>query len=570
MTACAAEPRRFPLRAPVWVDDDLRPVDVPCRVDDDKPKSVVCAPDEYESMFGWDVADKTLFRPVTRFFAMDVGFEAKNVNALDEVPDSSWFTNRIGVRQMTTDEISSGPCDGKTIEDAPHTDASWLVDKGKTNGANPGFRVNIEGVGKFLLKADEPDEGEKATGATSIAARIYHAAGWWVACDSVVYIDRRWLKLKPGLTFADNTHVKHPFDQAKLDSILEIAKHRDGKIRMVASRWLPGRMLGPFHYEDTRDDDPNDVIPHEDRRDLRGARLIAAWLGHFDSREQNTMTSWSSLDPKKPDSSPGHTIHWYIDLGDCFGSHWEWEMWNRRIGHSYYFDPGDIAEDFLSLGIIKRPWDHPTPNRELPMFDYFRPDFEPDAWKGGYPNPAFSRMTEHDGAWATRIISRFTDDQIGAAVRAGAYTDPKAEPFLKGALIARRDSIMKRYFSKLSPLADVTIDKDRVCAVDLARAHGTFEKAKFKYKSTLWTGVKLDTKAPLDVSSADDGSVCVNLPRVTPHEALRDDDPRRYAVLDIENGATPGPLRVHFYDLGPTRGFRVVGIERPSSTSRDF
>ena len=34
---------------------------------------------------------------------------AVNVNTLDEVPDSSWFTNRIGVRDLPIAEIARGP-----------------------------------------------------------------------------------------------------------------------------------------------------------------------------------------------------------------------------------------------------------------------------------------------------------------------------------------------------------------------------------------------------------------------------------------------------------------------------
>src|SRR6187200_3310436 len=37
---------------------------------------------------------------------------AKDVNTIDEVPDSSWFTNRIGSRPMTIDELRRGPLTG--------------------------------------------------------------------------------------------------------------------------------------------------------------------------------------------------------------------------------------------------------------------------------------------------------------------------------------------------------------------------------------------------------------------------------------------------------------------------
>jgi hypothetical protein len=430
--------------------------------------------------------------------------------------------------------------------------------------------VNIEGVGKFLVKVDDPREGEKASGATAIATRLYHAAGWWSACDTVIYIDRSWLKLKPGLTYADNGHVKRPFDEPKLDQLLENAQRRGSQIRVLASRWLPGRTIGPFTYQGTRDDDPNDVVPHEDRRDLRGARLIAAWLGHFDSREQNTMTTWAAVDRENKESSPGHTIHWYLDLGDCFGSHWEIEAMNRRIGHSYYFDAGDIAVDFLTFGMVTRPWDDPVPNRELPMFDYFRPDFDPDAWKGGYPNPAFARMTEHDAAWAARIISRFDDDLLAVAVAQGDYSDPKASAFLTQTLAARRDRIQKRYFAKLSPLGDVREVDGSVCATDHARRTLTWLPASFHYGAKIWTGASLRDETSVPVQVGDDGEVCVKLPRVATEPSLPSDDALRYGVVDITNGIASGPLRVHFYDLGPDKGFALVAVQRPDDGARDF
>ena len=63
----------------------------------------------------------------------------------------------------------------------------------------------------------------------------------------------------------------------------------DGRVRVTASRYLAGRPIGPFRYYGTRTDDPNDVIPHENRRELRGLRLFAAWTNHDDTRAHNTQ-----------------------------------------------------------------------------------------------------------------------------------------------------------------------------------------------------------------------------------------------------------------------------------------
>src|SRR6187455_869215 len=36
------------------------------------------------------------------------GLRAKNINTIDEVPDSSWFTNRVGTRPITLAELIRG------------------------------------------------------------------------------------------------------------------------------------------------------------------------------------------------------------------------------------------------------------------------------------------------------------------------------------------------------------------------------------------------------------------------------------------------------------------------------
>ncbi|MEO6418702.1 MAG: hypothetical protein ABIP39_04810, partial [Polyangiaceae bacterium] len=349
--ACAhGDPRRFALRGPVWRDQDLDVVKITC---DPSKKPEDCAPELYESSFAWDAADNTLFRVPSEVFAVKTAGPAKNVNAFDEVPDSSWFVNRMGGHAMTPQEVFDGSCKpGATLDSNAH-DKKWLIDHGKDNGANPGFRVLVDGV-KYMLKTDD-GQGERATAATAIASRFYFAAGWWAPCDSVVYFTRAQLTLKPGLTITANTGPVKKFDEKLLDSMLEKTARRGDTMRAAASRWLPGKPLGPFTYEGVRDDDPSDVIPHEHRRDLRGARVMAAWLNHFDSREQNTMSTWHA--EKEGEPGRGSVRHWYIDLGDCFGSEWYVDGFSRRHGHAYMLDFRYVTEDFLSLGIPTRPWD---------------------------------------------------------------------------------------------------------------------------------------------------------------------------------------------------------------------
>lgn len=602
--ACAhSDPRRYALRAPVLRDQDLDDIQLDCKGKDAKKAPCI---EEYTSYFAWDAVDNILFRPISWTLIVKSKGEARNVNAFDEVPDSSWFVNRIGVRPMTDEEVFDGYCRAGKMLNPKLPDEAWLIDHGKDNGANPGFRVKSEGV-KYMLKTDSIDDGqgERPTAATAIASRFYYAAGWWAPCDAVVYFPRSILKLKPGLTIKANVGVAKKFDEQLLDRILEQTSKRGPLFRAAASRWLPGESLGPFTYDGVRDDDPSDVIPHEHRRDLRGARVIAAWLNHFDSREQNSMVTWmeegaeeeearaiaafdtrkqapapdenekkdapgdKKKDEKKRTSNRGHTRHWYIDLGDSFGSEWTVEGFSRRHGHAYMLDFPYLFEDFVTFGVPQRPWDRNHRNPEAPIFGFFSErDFDPDVWRGEYPNPAFQNMSEGDAAWATRIIARFTKSHIEAAIRAGDLTSPDHRAFLVRVLLARQRTLMTRYFSKLSPITDVSVERrdgrEELCAVDLARKTQTWPTASFRYRAMIARGPNAKPE-PREVVTGDEGRLCLPLTSALPDSASSaEDDPSRYVVIRIANGVAEGPLELHLYDRGPSKGHTLVGIERTS------
>ena len=551
LAACAHRPRPFAARPPIVRDTDLDSVSVPCRPDPTAkdPKHQSCAPRPYVSPFAWDGFDNIIFRPVSDVLAVRRTREARNANSLDEVADSAWFTNRIGVRAMTVEEVRRGACRVEDLLD-PSTAApgAWVIDRGKADGASLGFRIVTQDKRKYMVKNDPKVQPERATAASVIGAAVYHAAGFFTSCEQVLYVDPSILRLTPGLRFTNNTGVERAFEQKELDRVLGDATHRGRLVRLQASAWLPGFLIGPFRYEGTRDDDPNDAIPHEERRELRGGRLVAAWLAHIDAREQNSMDVWLADDVSRPDSSPGHVRHYYLDISDALGTEWNWEALSRRLGRSYAFDWGDIGLDFVTLGIRTRSWEkvQRVPGRE--KFGFFDVDtFDPEGWKNEYPNAAFSRMTERDGAWMARILARFTPEMVRALAEMGQFSDVGDTRFLADILERRLQKILDRYLTRLSPLADLQLEAERsLCAVDLARWRRVRAPELFRYEAVTALG------ASVPVSVRDDGRVCVELP-----PGKRDE----YLVVSIRNGVAPGPLAVHLH-TAEGGGRQIVGLER--------
>jgi hypothetical protein len=222
-----------------------------------------------------------------------------------------------------------------------------------------------------------------------------------------------------------------------------------------------------------------------------------------------------------------------------------------------------MAHDLVTLGIPTRPWDRVrrVPGEEI--FAFFNvKDFEPEHWKNEYPNAAFSRMTERDGAWMARILARFTPEMVEALGRLGRFSDPRKADYLISVLQGRLDRILERYLTtRLSPLAEVHVaGTDRLCAEDLAKTRRLRPVADFRYDARLSSGT---AEQQLPVTGQPDGLICATLPHVAAEGGARDDAAERYVRVTIADGVARGPLVAHLYDLGPPRGYRLAGIERP-------
>lgn len=551
LTACAQSESRFPLRDPMWRDGDLDSVRAACYRDPEPrdARHVACAPRPTQSRLYWDGMDNLLFRPLTESLGVVTSGEAIDVNSVDEVPDSAWFENRIGMHPMTIEQVVAGACRPDQILDPDSAaDGTWVIDKGKAEGATNGFRVVVPGKGKYMLKAESvEDEPERQSAAVVISTAIYHAAGYNTPCEQIVWVRPSLLKLLPGLRTKPNFGDEKPFDQKALDAIIADSPKRNGRIRMSASAWLEGHTIGPFDFKGTRKDDPNDVVAHEDRRELRGMRLLAAWLDRYDTRRGNTLDTWVADQKGAPDSSPGHVLHYQIDVSETLGGVWPWDPLARRLGDQYVIDWGGMAVDFLTLGIPRRRWDEKRQVRGHEIFGYFEAnEFVPDEWKNAYPNAAYSRATERDNAWMARILAHFTPQMIDALARAGEFTDSSNTTYLSYVLEARLERVLDRYLTRVSPVTDVHVAGNRMCGVDLAEQRGVRAPSEFRYSARTLAGTRLP------VERAPGGRICLTLQHAR----------APYMRVVIDDGVAKGSLVAHLYDLG-SQGFRLVGLERP-------
>jgi hypothetical protein len=518
-----AGPRPYPLAEPMWVDDDRIPF--------------LPQPATAFSPMGWDAADNLAFRPVTQTFSVQLWREAVNVNAVDEVPDSSWFTNRIGRTPMSPADIARGPC----VKPSPETAYPWTVTGAKQDGANPGFQVTDANGTRYLLKFDDANQPERATAADVVGSKFYHAAGLHVPCNRIVFFKADQLVVPPAASALPGKTIT----RARVDQLLALAPHSpDGTFRAIASEWLSGKPIGPWNYDGMRADDPNDVVHHEDRRELRGSRLLGAWLNHFDARSQNTLAMYIAVP-----GGNGYVEHYILDWGDTLGSIWDWDPISRRLGYTYYLDLGAATSDFITFGAVERPWDRAHYGPTGPTLAYFTDvDFDAATWKPGYPNPAFEAMTERDAAWMARIMSRFDDASIDTVVAQARFSSPVVTAELARVLKARRDRTLSRYLSVLSTLTAPTLEeaggRPTVCLVDVAPGRGGNAEA---------TAVAfLEGGSPAWLSTdGSGGKACAVLPATSQH----------YLVVDVRRPATSSPARVHLV-RNATR-WQVVGLERP-------
>jgi hypothetical protein len=419
---------------------------------DDDPLAVEPDPHDASSVepsrvgYAWDMYDNLFGEPGDK--AENV--RARDLNSVDEVPDSSWFTNRIGTRPMTAAELARG---NDTQGPAP---GPWTIVSAKSDGQTPGFVVEDTARQRWFIKFDAPGNRGMATGAEVLVNKIMWALGYHVPEYYIAHFRREDLVLAPDARIEPPGYNERRMKVRDIDVLLELVdREREGLFHVSASKALPGTPVGRFRFHGTRPDDPNDVVPHEHRRGLRALRVFSAWVNHVEMRAGNTLDTLVQADGK------AKIRHHLLDFGSTLGSaglkkrpYWE--------GQAYMYEGGQVAKSALTLGLAIPSWrkmafyESPAVGR-MPALEE---PFDPEAWKPGIPNAAFLRARADDKFWAARRVMAFTDEMIRAVVKAAEYYDPRDEEFIASTLIKRRDAIGRAYLAGVNPVVDPSLAAD--------------------------------------------------------------------------------------------------------------
>ncbi len=336
------------------------------------------------------------------------------------------------------------------------------------HGLRPGILIRDAKNDLYLLRFDPVGYLEMATGATMVASRIFYALGYYVPENYIVYFDRDQIEAAEGGEDITSMGKARDLTEENIDNYLKrVAMDPESGYRAVATR-APARwrgLLGPYQVYGTRSDDPNDIVPHEHRRDLRGLYVFCAWLNH------NYMRAMNTLDVLVEEDGAPHIRHYILDFTTTLGSGGS-EPKSAWQGNDPVYDRGRTAKNVVSMGIYTPRWmraGYPK-YRSVGHFEY--ETFDPERWTPVHEIAPFANRLPDDTFWATKKLAAFTNEDIEALVSTGQYSDPQAEAWIARSLIARRNRILRTYYAKVLLLDHFRIENGQLTFDDLEVEEG--------------------------------------------------------------------------------------------------
>jgi hypothetical protein len=243
----------------------------------------------------------------------------------------------------------------------------------------------------------------------------------------------------------------------------------DGE-RVLATRWPVGVDLGPTPMAQ-RDDDPNDHLPHVERRTLRALGTLSAWLG---------MTR---LEPRmlrdvyvgEPDE--GHVEHWLVGLQGALGvdAYFATVAWARDEDR----EDTDFFLRLFSLGLSPKPPGYePVPPH--PSLGLLEEHLAPEYHRIGPPFAPLDRVQPGDTYWMAKRMASLPLAAIGEAVLAGELEAP-AQHWLFQVLELRRAAVIAWAYDQTTPCDVVAVEPTALVLGDLALAASVLPSSERDY-----------------------------------------------------------------------------------------
>jgi hypothetical protein len=377
-----------------------------------------------------------LHRPLREALDLSPYPDAGDVNAMDDVVRSTWWAPRTGeVGAMARGPEASAP---------PLAPFTVLPDSPMALGSG-GFCIADSRGQRYEIAIDPADRPEMRTAAAAVAARLFWALGY---STLPVFITRA----RPEEFWRSEGSSADAPAMLKAGAPPSLGYHR-----LAALAWPAGALLGYAPESGVRGDDPNDAVPHENRRTLRALKVFATWLALDGLGPAKTVDRYVGA----PDE--GHVVHFLVGLDDALGA----------ANVVRITDPppaeggGSPVTRLITLGLFPNPPRSPT-QREMPALGEFPSDVDPTAFAPPMPYEPADRLLAPDGYWAAKRMIGLSSTHIALAVAAGGISDPKAQHAMTVALEARRRIVATYWFDRVTPLELLSLVRTKVALRDEA------------------------------------------------------------------------------------------------------
>ena len=322
------------------------------------------------------------------------GLRAKNINTIDEVPDSSWFTNRIGTR---TDHRRGdhARADRRCATRSVALDADPGEDRRRASGLHREGRQGRNLVPR-VRSAVLPG------GATGCGRdRDEDLLGARLQPGGIVPVRRSIRRTSTSTRrprFAGPPAKRTPFTQDDINDDPRARRSQQG--RHVSRHRRP-----PASRQDSR------RLPlrgHASRRSrtISSRTSTAASCARCASSARGPTSRTSRRPTRSTRSSPrtAATIvkHYLQDVGSTFGMCNDLHEWDLSWEHFYQGDT--MRKRLFSFGFALSPWQTVKYSRVPVDRQVRRRRFDPRKWRPQTPTTAYMEMRDDDAFWAARRV----------------------------------------------------------------------------------------------------------------------------------------------------------------------